>query len=160
MIDRMERRRKELKVEELVQFILRILRPAYSGHLSREPHFRHRPLDLPLHDEGLLRGRQTTKRPLNENMDSSLFDETLWRSRLTVKRMIRCCSACHADNHGRVPCRRCESRRTARCLSSRKPGKPLPVRLMAEYIRFIQDGPKSSGPSVGVVTQEIQDIIG
>lgn len=60
MIDEMERRRKELKVEELsfnsfYEFsVQRIPR-----HLYREPHFGHRHLDVPLHDEGLLPGRQS-----------------------------------------------------------------------------------------------------
>jgi type IV secretory pathway VirB4 component len=57
-------------------------------------------------------------------------------------------------------CKRCVSRRTARCLVIEEAWKAIASPLMAEYIKFMYKTARKFWASVGVVTQEIQDIIG
>lgn len=100
------------------------------------------------------------EKTLNENMDSSLFDETFVVFEIdSIKDdplLFPLVTLIIMD----VFLQKCASRRTAKSLSSRKHGNAIASPLMAEYIKFMYKTARKFWASVGVVTQEIQDIIG
>ena len=145
IIDEMEHRRKELKVEELS------FNSFYEYSVQRIPDIcdenRISGIDLSTYRymmKDFYRGGNHEK-TLNENMDSSLFDETFIV--FEIDSIKDDPLLFHLKTNRKV-------------LVIEEAWKAIASPLMAEYIKFMYKTARKFWASVGVVTQEIQDIIG
>jgi hypothetical protein len=161
MIDEMERRRKELKVEELsfnsfYEFsVQRIPDICAENHISGIDISTYRYMMKDFYRGG------NHEKTLNENMDSSLFDETFVVFEIdSIKDDPLLFPLGHTDYHG------CFLTEDAHQEEPQSPGhrgsveghrQPAHGRI---HQSLCTKRPVNSGPRVGVVTQEIQDIIG
>ena len=160
MIDEMERRRKELKVEELSfnsfyeYSVQRIPDICHENHISG--------IDLSTYRymmKDFYRGGNHEK-TLNENMDSSLFDETFVVFEIdSIKDdplLFPLVTLIIMD----VFLQKMRIKKNRKVLVIEEAWKAIASPLMAEYIKFMYKTARKFWASVGVVTQEIQDIIG
>ena len=160
MIDEMECRRKELKVEELsfnsfYEFsVQRIPDICGENHISG--------IDLSTYRymmKDFYRGGNHEK-TLNENMDSSLFDETFIVFEIdSIKDdplLFPLVTLIIMD----VFLQKMRIKKNRKVLVIEEAWKAIASPLMAEYIKFMYKTARKFWASVGVVTQEIQDIIG
>ena len=160
MIDEMERRRKELKVEELsfnsfYEFsVQRIPDICAENHISG--------IDISTYRymmKDFYRGANHEK-TLNENMDSSLFDETFIVFEIdSIKDdplLFPLVTLIIMD----VFLQKMRIKKNRKVLVIEEAWKAIASPLMAEYIKFMYKTARKFWASVGVVTQEIQDIIG
>ena len=160
MIDEMERRRKELKVEELSfnsfyeYSVQRIPDICHENHISG--------IDLSTYRymmKDFYRGGNHEK-TLNENMDSSLFDETFVVFEIdSIKDdplLFSLVTLIIMD----VFLQKMRIKKNRKVLVIEEAWKAIASPLMAEYIKFMYKTARKFWASVGVVTQEIQDIIG
>ena len=160
MIDEMERRRKELKVEELsfnsfYEFsVQRIPDICDENHISG--------IDISTYRymmKDFYRGGNHDK-TLNENMDSSLFDETFIVFEIdSIKDdplLFPLVTLIIMD----VFLQKMRIKKNRKVLVIEEAWKAIASPLMAEYIKFMYKTARKFWASVGVVTQEIQDIIG
>ncbi len=161
MIDEMERRRKELKVEELsfnsfyefsVQRIPDICTENHISGIDIISTYRYMMKDF-------YRGGNHEK-TLNENMDSSLFDETFIVFEIdSIKDdplLFPLVTLIIMD----VFLQKMRIKKNRKVLVIEEAWKAIASPLMAEYIKFMYKTARKFWASVGVVTQEIQDIIG
>ena len=158
IIDEMEHRRKELKVEEL-SF-------NYEYSVQRIPDIcdenRISGIDLSTYRymmKDFYRGGNHEK-TLNENMDSSLFDETFIVFEIdSIKDdplLFPLVTLIIMD----VFLQKMRIKTNRKVLVIEEAWKAIASPLMAEYIKFMYKTARKFWASVGVVTQEIQDIIG
>ena len=160
MIDEMERRRKELKVEELsfnsfYEFsVQRIPDICDENHISG--------IDISTYRymmKDFYRGGNHDK-TLNEKMDSSLFDETFIVFEIdSIKDdplLFPLVTLIIMD----VFLQKMRIKKNRKVLVIEEAWKAIASPLMAEYIKFMYKTARKFWASVGVVTQEIQDIIG
>lgn len=160
MIDEMERRRKELKVEELSfnsfyeYSVQRIPDICHENHISG--------IDLSTYRymmKDFYRGGNHEK-TLNENMDSSLFDETFVVFEIdSIKDdplLFPLVTLIIMD----VFLQKMRIKKNRKVLVIEEAWKAIASPLMAEYIKYLYKTARKFWASVGVVTQEIQDIIG
>lgn len=160
MINEMERRRKELKVKELS------FNSFYEFSVQRIPDIcsenRISGIDLSTYRymmKDLYRGGNHEK-TLNENMDSSLFDETFIVFEIdSIKDdplLFPLVTLIIMD----VFLQKMRIKKNRKVLVIEEAWKAIASPLMAEYIKFMYKTARKFWASVGVVTQEIQDIIG
>ena len=159
MIDEMERRRKELKVEELsfnsfYEFsVQRIPDICAENHISGIDISTYRYMMKDFYRGG------NHEKTLNENMDSSLFDETFIVFEIdSIKDdplLFPLVTLIIMD----VFLQKMRIKKNRKVLVIEEAWKAIASPLMAEYIKFDKTARKFWA-SVGVVTQEIQDIIG
>ena len=160
IIDEIEGRRKELKVEELS------FNSFYEYSVQRIPDIceenRITGIDLSTYrymmKDFYLGGNH--EKTLNENMDSSLFDETFVVFEID----------CIKDDPLLFPLvtliimdvflQKMRIKKNRKVLVIEEAWKAIASPLMAEYIKFMYKTARKFWASVGVVTQEIQDIIG
>ena len=160
IIDEMEHRRKELKVEELsfnsfYEFsVQRIPDICDENHISG--------IDISTYRymmKDFYRGGNHDK-TLNENMDSSLFDETFIVFEIdSIKDdplLFPLVTLIIMD----VFLQKMRIKKNRKVLVIEEAWKAIASPLMAEYIKFMYKTARKFWASVGVVTQEIQDIIG
>ena len=97
---------------------------------------------------------------LNENVDSALFDETFIVFEVDVikenKKLFPIVTLIIMD----VFLQKMRIKKTRKVLVIEEAWKAIASPLMAEYIKFMYKTARKFWASVGVVTQEIQDIIG
>ena len=160
IIDEMEHRRKELKVEELS------FNSFYEYSVQRIPDIcdenRISGIDLSTYRymmKDFYRGGNHEK-TLNENMDSSLFDETFIVFEIdSIKDdplLFPLVTLIIMD----VFLQKMRIKKNRKVLVIEEAWKAIASPLMAEYIKFMYKTARKFWASVGVVTQEIQDIIG
>ena len=160
IIDEMEHRRKELKVEELS------FNSFYEYSVQRIPDIcdenRISGIDLSTYRymmKDFYRGGNHEK-TLNENMDSSLFDETFIVFEIdSIKDdplLFPLVTLIIMD----VFLQKMRIKTNRKVLVIEEAWKAIASPLMAEYIKFMYKTSRKFWASVGVVTQEIQDIIG
>ena len=160
IIDEMEHRRKELKVEELSFNLF------YEYSVQRIPDIcdenRISGIDLSTYRymmKDFYRGGNHEK-TLNENMDSSLFDETFIVFEIdSIKDdplLFPLVTLIIMD----VFLQKMRIKTNRKVLVIEEAWKAIASPLMAEYIKFMYKTARKFWASVGVVTQEIQDIIG
>ena len=160
IIDEMEHRRKELKVEELS------FNSFYEYSVQRIPDIcdenRISGIDLSTYRymmKDFYRGGNHEK-TLNENMDSSLFDETFIVFEIdSIKDdplLFPLVTLIIMD----VFLQKMRIKTNRKVLVIEEAWKAIASPLMAEYIKFMYKTTRKFWASVGVVTQEIQDIIG
>ena len=160
IIDEMEHRRKELKVEELS------FNSFYEYSVQRIPDIcdenRISGIDLSTYRymmKDFYRGGNHDK-TLNENMDSSLFDETFIVFEIdSIKDdplLFPLVTLIIMD----VFLQKMRIKKNRKVLVIEEAWKAIASPLMAEYIKFMYKTARKFWASVGVVTQEIQDIIG
>ena len=160
IIDEIESRRKELKVEELS------FNSFYEYSVQRIPDIceenRITGIDLSTYRymmKDFYRGGNHEK-TLNENMDSSLFDETFVVFEIdSIKDdplLFPLVTLIIMD----VFLQKMRIKKTRKVLVIEEAWKAIASPLMAEYIKFMYKTARKFWASVGVVTQEIQDIIG
>ena len=160
IIDEMEHRRKELKVEELS------FNSFYEYSVQRIPDIcdenRISGIDLSTYRymmKDFYRGGNHEK-TLNENMDSSLFDETFIVFEIdSIKDdplLFPLVTLIIMDVFLQKMC----IKTNRKVLVIEEAWKAIASPLMAEYIKFMYKTARKFWASVGVVTQEIQDIIG
>lgn len=160
MINEMERRRKELKVKELS------FNSFYEFSVQRIPDIcsenRISGIDLSTYRymmKDFYRGGNHEK-TLNENMDSSLFDETFIVFEIdSIKDdplLFPLVTLIIMD----VFLQKMRIKKNRKVLVIEEAWKAIASPLMAEYIKFMYKTARKFWASVGVVTQEIQDIIG
>ena len=160
IIDEMEHRRKELKVEELS------FNSFYEYSVQRIPDIcdenRISGIDLSTYRymmKEFYRGGNHEK-TLNENMDSSLFDETFIVFEIdSIKDdplLFPLVTLIIMD----VFLQKMRIKTNRKVLVIEEAWKAIASPLMAEYIKFMYKTARKFWASVGVVTQEIQDIIG
>lgn len=160
IIDEMEYRRKELKVEELS------FNSFYEYSVQRIPDIcdenRISGIDLSTYRymmKDFYRGGNHEK-TLNENMDSSLFDETFIVFEIdSIKDdplLFPLVTLIIMD----VFLQKMRIKTNRKVLVIEEAWKAIASPLMAEYIKFMYKTARKFWASVGVVTQEIQDIIG
>ena len=160
MINEMERRRKELKVKELS------FNSFYEFSVQRIPDIcsenRISGIDLSTYRymmKDFYRGGNHEK-TLNENMDSSLFDETFVVFEIdSIKDdplLFPLVTLIIMD----VFLQKMRIKKNRKVLVIEEAWKAIASPLMAEYIKFMYKTARKFWASVGVVTQEIQDIIG
>ena len=160
IIDEIEGRRKELKVEELS------FNSFYEYSVQRIPDIceenRITGIDLSTYrymmkDFYLGCNHEKT---LNENMDSSLFDETFVVFEIdSIKDdplLFPLVTLIIMD----VFLQKMRIKKNRKVLVIEEAWKAIASPLMAEYIKFMYKTARKFWASVGVVTQEIQDIIG
>ena len=160
IIDEIEGRRKELKVEELS------FNSFYEYSVQRIPDIceenRITGIDLSTYrymmkDFYLGVNHEKT---LNENMDSSLFDETFVVFEIdSIKDdplLFPLVTLIIMD----VFLQKMRIKKNRKVLVIEEAWKAIASPLMAEYIKFMYKTARKFWASVGVVTQEIQDIIG
>ncbi len=160
MIDEIEHRRRELKVEELSfnsfyeYSVQRIPDICGENHISG--------IDLSTYRymmKDFYRGGNHDK-TLNENMDSSLFDETFIVFEIdSIKDdplLFPLVTLIIMD----VFLQKMRIKKNRKVLVIEEAWKAIASPLMAEYIKFMYKTARKFWASVGVVTQEIQDIIG
>ena len=160
MIDEMERRRKELKVEELsfnsfYEFsVQRIPDICTENHISGIDISTYRYMMKDFYRGG------NHEKTLNENMDSSLFDETFIVFEIdSIKDdplLFPLVTLIIMD----VFLQKMRIKKNRKVLVIEEAWKAIASPLMAEYIKFMYKTARKFWASVGVVTQEIQDIIG
>ncbi len=160
MIDEMERRRKELKVEELsfnsfYEFsVQRIPDICAENHISGIDISTYRYMMKDFYRGG------NHEKTLNENMDSSLFDETFVVFEIdSIKDdplLFPLVTLIIMD----VFLQKMRIKKNRKVLVIEEAWKAIASPLMAEYIKFMYKTARKFWASVGVVTQEIQDIIG
>lgn len=160
IIDEIEGRRKELKVEELS------FNPFYEYSVQRIPDIceenRITGIDLSTYrymmKDFYLGGNH--EKTLNENMDSSLFDETFVVFEIdSIKDdplLFPLVTLIIMD----VFLQKMRIKKNRKVLVIEEAWKAIASPLMAEYIKFMYKTARKFWASVGVVTQEIQDIIG
>ena len=160
IIDEIECRRKELKVEELS------FNSFYEYSVQRIPDIceenRITGIDLSTYRymmKDFYRGGNHEK-TLNENMDSSLFDETFIVFEIdSIKDdplLFPLTTLIIMD----VFLQKMRIKKNRKVLVIEEAWKAIASPLMAEYIKFMYKTARKFWASVGVVTQEIQDIIG
>ncbi|WP_347141455.1 MULTISPECIES: TraG/VirB4 family ATPase [Bacteroidales] len=160
MINEMERRRIELKVKELS------FNSFYEFSVQRIPDIcsenRISGIDLSTYRymmKDFYRGGNHEK-TLNENMDSSLFDETFIVFEIdSIKDdplLFPLVTLIIMD----VFLQKMRIKKNRKVLVIEEAWKAIASPLMAEYIKFMYKTARKFWASVGVVTQEIQDIIG
>ncbi len=160
MINEMEKRRKELKVKELS------FNSFYEFSVQRIPDIcsenRISGIDLSTYRymmKDFYRGGNHEK-TLNENMDSSLFDETFIVFEIdSIKDdplLFPLVTLIIMD----VFLQKMRIKKNRKVLVIEEAWKAIASPLMAEYIKFMYKTARKFWASVGVVTQEIQDIIG
>ena len=160
MINEMERRRKELKVKELS------FNSFYEFSVQRIPDIcsenKISGIDLSTYRymmKDFYRGGNHEK-TLNENMDSSLFDETFIVFEIdSIKDdplLFPLVTLIIMD----VFLQKMRIKKNRKVLVIEEAWKAIASPLMAEYIKFMYKTARKFWASVGVVTQEIQDIIG
>ena len=160
IIDKIEGRRKELKVEELS------FNSFYEYSVQRIPDIceenRITGIDLSTYrymmKDFYLGGNH--EKTLNENMDSSLFDETFVVFEIdSIKDdplLFPLVTLIIMD----VFLQKMRINKNRNVLVIEEAWKAIASPLMAEYIKFMYKTARKFWASVGVVTQEIQDIIG
>lgn len=160
IIDEIEGRRKELKVEELS------FNSFYEYSVQRIPDIceenRITGIDLSTYrymmKDFYLGGNH--EKTLNENMDSSLFDETFVVFEIdSIKDdplLFPLVTLIIMD----VFLQKMRIKKSRKVLVIEEAWKAIASPLMAEYIKFMYKTARKFWASVGVVTQEIQDIIG
>ena len=160
IIDKIEGRRKELKVEELS------FNSFYEYSVQRIPDIceenRITGIDLSTYrymmKDFYLGGNH--EKTLNENMDSSLFDETFAVFEIdSIKDdplLFPLVTLIIMD----VFLQKMRIKKNRKVLVIEEAWKAIASPLMAEYIKFMYKTARKFWASVGVVTQEIQDIIG
>ena len=160
IIDKIEGRRKELKVEELS------FNSFYEYSVQRIPDIceenRITGIDLSTYrymmKDFYLGGNH--EKTLNENMDSSLFDETFVVVEIdSIKDdplLFPLVTLIIMD----VFLQKMRIKKNRKVLVIEEAWKAIASPLMAEYIKFMYKTARKFWASVGVVTQEIQDIIG
>lgn len=160
IIDKIEGRRKELKVEELS------FNSFYEYSVQRIPDIceenRITGIDLSTYrymmKDFYLGGNH--EKTLNENMDSSLFDETFVVFEIdSIKDdplLFPLVTLIIMD----VFLQKMRIKKNRKVLVIEEAWKAIASPLMAEYIKFMYKTARKFWVSVGVVTQEIQDIIG
>lgn len=160
IIDKIEGRRKELKVEELS------FNSFYEYPVQRIPDIceenRITGIDLSTYrymmKDFYLGGNH--EKTLNENMDSSLFDETFVVFEIdSIKDdplLFPLVTLIIMD----VFLQKMRIKKNRKVLVIEEAWKAIASPLMAEYIKFMYKTARKFWASVGVVTQEIQDIIG
>lgn len=160
VIDEIERRRKELKVESLS------FNTFYEFSVQRIPDICNENnilgIDFSTYRymmKDFYRGGNHEK-TLNENMDSSLFDETFIVFEIdSIKDdplLFPLVTLIIMD----VFLQKMRIKKNRKVLVIEKAWKAIASPLMAEYIKFMYKTARKFWASVGVVTQEIQDIIG
>ena len=160
IIDGIECRRRELKVEELSfnsfyeYSVQRIPDICEENHITG--------IDLSTYRymmKDFYRGGNHEK-TLNENMDSSLFDETFVVFEIdSIKDdplLFPLVTLIIMD----VFLQKMRIKKNRKVLVIEEAWKAIASPLMAEYIKFMYKTARKFWASVGVVTQEIQDIIG
>ena len=160
IIDEIEGRRKELKVEELS------FNSFYEYSVQRIPDIceenRITGIDLSTYrymmKDFYLGGNH--EKTLNENMDSSVFDETFVVFEIdSIKDdplLFPLVTLIIMD----VFLQKMRIKKNRKVLVIEEAWKAIASPLMAEYIKFMYKTARKFWASVGVVTQEIQDIIG
>lgn len=160
IIDKIEGRRKELKVEELS------FNSFYEYSVQRIPDIceenRITGIDLSTYrymmKDFYLGGNH--EKTLNENMDSSLFDEMFVVFEIdSIKDdplLFPLVTLIIMD----VFLQKMRIKKNRKVLVIEEAWKAIASPLMAEYIKFMYKTARKFWASVGVVTQEIQDIIG
>ena len=160
IIDEIEGRRKELKVEELS------FNSFYEYSVQRIPDIceenRITGIDLSTYrymmKDFYLGGNH--EKTLNENMDSSLFDETFVVFEIdSIKDdplLFPLVTLIIMD----VFLQKMRIKKNRKVLVIEEAWKAIASPLMAEYIKFMYKTARKFWASMGVVTQEIQDIIG
>ena len=160
IIDKIEGRRKKLKVEELS------FNSFYEYSVQRIPDIceenRITGIDLSTYrymmKDFYLGGNH--EKTLNENMDSSLFDETFVVFEIdSIKDdplLFPLVTLIIMD----VFLQKMRIKKNRKVLVIEEAWKAIASPLMAEYIKFMYKTARKFWASVGVVTQEIQDIIG
>lgn len=160
IIDEIEGRRKKLKVEELS------FNSFYEYSVQRIPDIceenRITGIDLSTYrymmKDFYLGGNH--EKTLNENMDSSLFDETFVVFEIdSIKDdplLFPLVTLIIMD----VFLQKMRIKKNRKVLVIEEAWKAIASPLMAEYIKFMYKTARKFWASVGVVTQEIQDIIG
>ena len=160
IIDEIEGRRKELKVEELS------FNSFYEYSVQRIPDIceenRITGIDLSTYrymmKDFYLGGNH--EKTLNENMDSSLFDETFVVFEIdSIKDdplLFPLVTLIIMD----VFLQKMRIKKNRKVLVIEEAWKAIASPLMAEYIKFMYKTARKFWASVGVVTQEIQEIIG
>ena len=160
IIDEIEGRRKELKVEELS------FNSFYEYSVQRIPDIceenRITGIDLSTYrymmKDFYLGGNH--EKTLNENMDSSLFDETFVVFEIdSIKDdplLFPLVTLIIMD----VFLQKMRIKKNRKVLVIEEAWKAIASPLMAEYIKFMYKTARKFWANVGVVTQEIQDIIG
>ena len=160
VIDEIERRRKELKVESLS------FNTFYEFSVQRIPDICNENsitgIDISTYRymmKDFYRGGNHNK-TLNENMDSSLFDETFIVFEIdSIKDdplLFPLVTLIIMD----VFLQKMRIKKNRKVLVIEEAWKAIASPLMAEYIKFMYKTARKFWASVGVVTQEIQDIIG
>ena len=160
IIDEMERRRKELKVDGLS------FNSFYEFSVQRIPDIcdenQISGIDISAYRymmKDFYRGGNHEK-TLNENMDSSLFDETFIVFEIdSIKDdplLFPLVTLIIMD----VFLQKMRIKTNRKVLVIEEAWKAIASPLMAEYIKFMYKTARKFWASVGVVTQEIQDIIG
>ncbi len=160
VIDEIERRRKELKVESLS------FNTFYEFSVQRIPDICNENsilgIDFSTYRymmKDFYRGGNHEK-TLNENMDSSLFDETFIVFEIdSIKDdplLFPLMTLIIMD----VFLQKMRIKKNRKVLVIEEAWKAIASPLMAEYIKFMYKTARKFWASVGVVTQEIQDIIG
>jgi hypothetical protein len=94
------------------------------------------------------------------DLDSTLFDETFIVFEIDSIKDDPLLFPLVTLSSWMYSSRRCVSRRTARCLVIEEAWKAIASPMMAEYIKYLYKTARKFWASVGVVTQEIQDIVG
>lgn len=160
VIDEIERRKKELKVESLS------FNTFYEFSVQRIPDICNENnilgIDFSTYRymmKDFYRGGNHEK-TLNENMDSSLFDETFIVFEIdSIKDdplLFPLVTLIIMD----VFLQKMRIKKNRKVLVIEEAWKAIASPLMAEYIKFMYKTARKFWASVGVVTQEIQDIIG
>lgn len=160
VINEIERRRKELKVESLS------FNTFYEFSVQRIPDICNENCILGIDFstyrymmKDFYRGGNHEK-TLNENMDSSLFDETFIVFEIdSIKDdplLFPLVTLIIMD----VFLQKMRIKKNRKVLVIEEAWKAIASPLMAEYIKFMYKTARKFWASVGVVTQEIQDIIG
>ena len=159
-IDEIERRRKELKVETLsfnsfYEYAMqRVPDICHENHITNIDYstFRYMMKDF-------YRGGNHDK-TLNEDLDSSLFDETFIVFEIdSIKDdplLFPLVTLIIMD----VFLQKMRIKKNRKVLVIEEAWKAIASPLMAEYIKYLYKTARKFWASVGVVTQEIQDIIG
>ena len=159
-IDEMERRRKELKVESLS------FNTFYEYSVQRIPDICHENkisgIDISTYrymTKDFYRGGNHDK-TLNEEMDGTLFDETFIVFEIDAIKddplLFPIVTLIIMD----VFLQKMRLKKNRKVLVIEEAWKAIASPLMAEYIKFMYKTARKFWASVGVVTQEIQDIIG
>ncbi len=159
-IDEIERRRKELKVDSLS------FNTFYEYSVQRIPDICHennlKGIDLSTYRymmKDFYRGGNHDK-TLNEEMDGTLFDETFIVFEIDAIKddplLFPIVTLIIMD----VFLQKMRLKKNRKVLVIEEAWKAIASPLMAEYIKFMYKTARKFWASVGVVTQEIQDIIG